>query len=226
MIGMKGFTLRVFIMAVCATFVFCTQVTAVEVEIKEAGVVMDVPEVWMSKVREKKLGPGLLIRNWIRERVMIQDGKRGARPAIVAVVFPVPPDTNLTVFTRLQMQRRYNINLANMDCLKCVKYSLTQKGRVMSLFSFEPPPESAYSGPNAVSSGPRKYTEVNEVGLSLEPSWVFRGEKHHQGILMDLVVVHAKLNRKILEVSFAYPNESRAEMEPEVFSIIGSMRKE
>lgn len=216
---------RILIALVCLTPMFAGQAFAAEVTVKDADVVMDLPEVWMSKVREEKLAQGMLMQGWIRKRVMIQDGKRGARPAIVAIAFPVSPETNLALFTRMEMQRRYNINLANMDCLKCVRYNMTAKGRTMGMVSFEPPPEEMYSGPDAVSSGPREVNEINDVGLTLEPSWVFRGEKHSQGILMDLIVVHAKLNGKILEVSFVYPHESREELQPEIYPIIHSIRK-
>ncbi|MEW6351119.1 MAG: hypothetical protein AB1646_18840 [Thermodesulfobacteriota bacterium] len=200
-----------------------TPAFGVEALIEEAGVVFDLPDVWTSIVKNSRIPTGQLMQNWKRAPMAIQAGE--ARPGIIAMATPVPQDSDLVFLTQAVLSGEpYRVRLAELDCMKCCRYKVRMPEGTLGAFSFEPPPncheKPGLDDPELAC----QFEQVNLVNLKLEPSWAFRMKKDVPGLKMKGIVLHALVDGKLLDVSFWYPAELDKVVEPEIMSIISSLR--
>lgn len=196
---------------------------ATEFSIREAGVDFKLPAVWQAKMEETKLPTGQLMQRWVRQPVRLSTGE--ANPGIIAIATPLPPDANLALVTQQVLARPpYKKKLgAETQCIKCMHYKLRMPHGVVSSIA----PDSSSACDSLVKSGQVQACSaepVNYVGLTLEPSWVLRFELQTPGAMMKVVMVHAIVSGKLLEMTFWYPPEAAEQIEDEIAVIISSLR--
>jgi hypothetical protein len=214
---------RLFAPVLLSGMLWHTACSAAEFAIREAGVTFQLPAAWQAKVEEGRLPTGQLMQRWVREPVRVAGGE--AMPGMVALATPIRADANLALVTQQVLAREpYRMKLAaETECIKCMKYKLRlQNGTVGSIA-----PDSSSACDTIVKSGDVAECSaepVNLVGLKLEPSWVHRFEMRVPGGLTKVVLIHAIVGGKLLDVTFWYPPETAGLIEDEIGAIISSMR--
>lgn len=196
---------------------------AAEFEIREAGVKLQLPDAWQSKVEEARLPSGQLMQRWVRSPIAVVGGE--AMPGMIAIATPVPKDANLALITQQILAREpYKKKLAaETTCIKCMKYKVQLPNGVATTIS----PDSK-SACDVISKDANvrgcSAQSVNLVRVQLEPSWAHLFEMQTEAGTMNVALVHALVRGKLVEVSFFYPPEVAQQMEDEISEIIASMR--
>jgi hypothetical protein len=195
-----------------------------EAKIEEADLIFDVPETWTDKVEKSKIPTGQLMQLWSRSPMKIQAGN--ARPGMIALATPVPKDTNLVLLTQARLNGEpFNTKVPDAECLKCVRYKVRQAEGTVQAISFEPPPDCQEITTGSSETLPCQYERVKEIKFPLEPSWAFRITKQMSFGPMRILLIHALVDGKLLEITFSYPAEIAQSVEDEIAPIIGSIRK-
>ncbi len=207
-----------------------TSAIAAEALIEEVGVVFDLPAVWTSTVKKNEWPGGLLPEQcrgesvhwkWVREPIVLNGTSETlemhaqALPAnefnqgdfVIHGILPSrPPDDG---------------------CMKGFVSRVREPNRTITTrISFKPPPGCRE---NPLLDDPDlacQYRDVNLVKLNLEPSLVVSWpEGFFPRTKGKSIHVLALVDSKILAVSFWYHPALAETVEPEIISIIGSMRK-
>lgn len=66
---------------------------------------------------------------------------------------------------------------------------------------------------------------INYLDIGLEPSWSHHFEKETPNGPMSVVLVHALVDQKLIDISFWYPTESAPSIEPEIHQIAASLKR-
>lgn len=194
-----------------------------EVEIKEANLLVDLPESWIAKYEQNKLPTGQLMQRWIRQPVQV--GEFSAMPGMIAVATPVAKDAELALITQGVLSREpYKVKLAvDTQCIKCIFFKVARKEGVVSGISPYAPQGCTEDAPGAESDC--LYRKIDYLNLKLEPSWANRFEK--DGLPYGksyYMVVHMLVDGKLVDISFVYPKQAAQQIEPELTAIISSLR--
>ncbi|MCR1810262.1 hypothetical protein [Sulfurospirillum sp. hDNRA2] len=208
-----------------ATFSFVTVSYGAEAFIEEAGLTMTLPDAWTSKYQQSKIPTGQLLQRWVRDSVEVGNFK--ASPGLIVVTSVLPKNADLALITQGVLSREpYRVKLgADTQCIKCVKYQfLDPSGGVVTLIAPSAPPNCIpyKSGVQAEC----QYLSINYLGLKIEPSWANRFEKKDQPYGESYyLVVHAIVDEKLVDLTFIYPKQVAEQIEPEIVSIVSSLRK-
>lgn len=208
---------------ICAILTFSNADAAEDVTLEEVKLSLTLPTPWTSKYEQAKLPSGQLMQRWVRDSVQI--GKYGASPGLVVVVTPVPKNANLALLTQNILSKEpHSVKLAaETQCIKCVRYQLkTNSGVIRSIAPNVPPNCSEYK-PGLETNC--MYQSENGLNLNLEPSWANRFEKDAVYGKSYVLVVHALVDEKFVDLTFVYPKESAPQIEPEIASIVSSIKK-
>lgn len=207
----------------CAILAFSEFVSAADVTLEEVGLVLTLPTSWTSKYEQTKLPSGQLMQRWVRDSVQV--GKYNASPGLIVVASPVPKNANLALLTQSILSKEpHSVKLgAETQCIKCVRYQLKRNGGVIRSIAPNVPPSCSEYKPGIEADC--IYQSENGLNLSLEPSWVNRFEKDATYGKSYVLVVHALVDEKLVDLTFVYPKESAAEIEPEIASIVSSIKR-
>lgn len=207
----------------CALLTFVNTALADEVVVEEAGLSMVLPAAWVAKNEKSKIPTGQLVQRWIRSPVAV--GTFTASPGLIAVTTPVAKDAKLALLSQSRLGAApNNIKLAaETQCIKCVMVKFKANGGIATSISPDVPPNcTAFKlGLDADCV----YKIENMVNLNLEPSWVHRFEKEAAFGKMFVLVVHALIDDKFVDISFFYPKDAAAQIEPEVGAIVASIKR-
>ena len=148
-----------------------------------------------------------------------------ASPGLIAVASPVPKGANLTVLTQSLLARApHNVKLAaDTLCIKCVTMRIKLSGGVATTIAPDAPPNCTEYKPGVEADC--VYQRENKIELGLEPSWAHRFEKDAPFGKMFVLVVHAIVDDKLVDVSFFYPKDAVGQVQPEITSIVSSIKK-
>lgn len=209
----------------CATFSFATVTHGAEVLIEEAGLTMTLPDAWTSKYEQSKIPTGQLLQRWVRDSVKVDNFK--ASPGLIVVTSVLPKNADLALITQGVLSREpYRVKLgADTQCIKCVKYQfLDPSGKVVNLIAPDAPPNCIPYKPEVQATC--QYLSINYLGLNIEPSWANRFEKKDQQYGSSYyLAVHAIVDEKLVDLTFIYPKQAAQQIEPEIASIVSSVRK-
>jgi hypothetical protein len=195
----------------------------VEGEIKEAGLLVTLPDAWAEKYEQEKLPTGQLMQRWVRHPIAV--GQYSALPGMIVVATPVASDAELALLTQGVLSREpYKVKLGvETQCIKCFIFRVAKKEGVMSgITPYRP------NGCTEDALGVESdclYKKIDYLNLNLEPSWANRFEK--DGLPYGksyYMVVHMLVDSKLVDISFVYPKQSAQQIEPEITEIISSIR--
>lgn len=220
----KKYAIRLPVVCFVLFGLFQSPAFAVEATIEEAGVVFDLPEAWTYEVKRERIPSGKLMQTWARSPMKIRAAN--AKAGIVAFVTPVSKDANLVPLLQQRVRRNpFYYKPQDLECMKCVNYKMRLPQHIVSATSFEPPPECGEAPVPGSRVSTFQCRKVNRIKLKLEPSWAFRMEKEMSWGKMYILLIHALLDGKLVEVTFSYPVEVAETLDDEIIQIIGSMRK-
>lgn len=208
---------------VCALLTFVHTAHADEVVIEEAGLSMELPAAWLAKYEKSKIPTGQLMQRWVRSPIAV--GASKASPGLIAVASPVAKDANLALLSQSRLGAEpNNVKLAaDTQCIKCVMVKFKTSDGVATSISPDVPPKCTEFKPGVEADC--VYKMENLVNLKLEPSWVHRFEKDAAFGKMFVLVVHALVDDKFVDISFFYPKDVASQVEPEIGMIVSSIRK-
>lgn len=219
----------ILLLAVCLTF----PALAKEVVVTEAGLSFSLADDWFYQVEQSTTPQGRLVQRWVHEPMSYQ-GQRYV-PEITVWAVPLKDDAELVDLTKDTLSRPpFETRLGVAECLKCVTAFLPRQG-AMWLPLIGPTkafaPAISYKdwsdcqpGNVADYHGSCIFERVNSVGLSIEPSWVFRFQKVVESEEMDVIVINLLVDNKLVVISFWYPRAMREQLTAEIFSVIKSIR--
>ena len=199
-----------------------------EVRFEEGKVSLDLPKVWTFKTVEQKADSGqLIVRRWVREAIKYQniDFYPGiSARAIPLDQFPVEdPEWQLVLLSSLVLgQSPYNIQLHEVDCLKCVEYEVNNETGSYTVISNSIPPDCDKKSEKRQDSV-CTYEIINKYGFTLEPSWILGFQKDANESKLDIVLIHTLNDGKLIEISFWYPTALSDMLDPEITEIINSV---
>ncbi len=197
-----------------------------EARIEEAGLIFDLPEPWTHQTKQSKIPTGQLVQTWSRAPMDIQKGAAKARPGIVAFSTPVPKDANLALLTQDRLlQEPFNVKVPDAECVKCVREKIGTPQATLKVISFEPAPNCQEAATESSEGLPCVYERVQHIDIALEPSWAFRVEKPTPHGPMKILIIHALVDGKFVEITFSYFAELAQTVEGEISPIIKSIRK-
>jgi hypothetical protein len=197
---------------------------AVEASIDEAGIVFDLPKAWTYETRQERIPSGQLMQAWVRSPMRIRSAN--AKPGIVALATPVSKDANLVLLTQSRLRGKpFYVKLPDTECMKCVHYKIKLPHGTARATSFERPPGCGEGPTQGSRVSPYACRNVNLIKLKLEPSWAFRLVKDMPWGKMYILLIHALVDGKLVEVTFSYLVEVAETLNGEITQIIGSMRK-
>ena len=124
--------------------------------------------------------------------------------------------------------------LGSVQCLKCVTAILPRPGAVwlprrgptkafVTALSYEDWPDCEVGG-LADYHGSCLSQSVNAVGLSIEPSWVFRFHTDGTAGPLEVVLINLIVDQRLVVISFRYLPAMRHRLNDKIFAIIESIR--
>ncbi|MBN1626927.1 MAG: hypothetical protein JW944_10420 [Deltaproteobacteria bacterium] len=195
---------------------------------EEGKVLMDLPKAWTFKTVEQKTDSGqLIVRRWVREAIKYKN--IDFYPGIAARAIPLEqfqikdPDWQLVLISGIVLgQSPYNIQLHEVKCLKCVEYEGRDETGDYTAISDSIPPDCDKKSEKKADSA-CTYETINRYGFTLEPSWILGFQKDANGSMLDVVLIQAIHDGKLIEISFWYPAALSDTLDPEVTKIINSI---
>jgi hypothetical protein len=194
-----------------------------DVAIEDVGLVMTLPDSWASRHEKAAMPSGQKVQRWVRDPVTV--GQYNASPGLILVVSPVPKNANLGLVTQSILSREpYGVKLGvDTQCIKCVMYEVRTRNGMIPSFAPDIPPACSPHKPGVEASC--SYQIENKIGLKIEPSWANRFEKDAPYGRSFVLVVHAIVDDKLIDLTFVYPKQAAAQVQPEIASIVSSITK-
>jgi hypothetical protein len=204
-------------------FLFPTLTFADDVIIKEAGLTITLPGVWASKYNQSKIPTGQLLQRWVRDPVVVDQYK--ASPGLIVVSTAIPKNAELALITQGVLSREpHNVKLGvDTQCIKCVTYKLKAKSGTVTSISPTVPPNCSEYKPGLQADC--MYQSQDYLGIKIEPSWANRFEKDALYGKSYVLVIHAIVDEMLVDFTFIYPKNAATQIEPEISSIISSIKK-
>ena len=133
-------------------------------------------------------------------------------------------DKQLALLSGLVLEKSpYEINIFETNCLKCVQYEGKDETGSYTAISNSIPPncdKKSEQKPDSVCV----YEIINKYDFHLEPSWILGFQKDANGNMLNVVLIHALKDNKLIEISFWYPAALSEILEPEITEIIHSIK--
>lgn len=219
----------ILLIALCLSF----PALAKEAVVAEAGLSFSMAEDWFHEIETTTTGTGRLVQHWVHKPLSYQ-GQR-YMPEITAWTVPLKDDSELVDLTKDTLSRApFETTIEAVGCLKCVPALLPRQG---SIWLSRVGPTKAFTaaishkdwpdcelGNVADYHGSCIFKRINSVGLSIEPSLVFRFQKDVESKTVDVIVISLIIDQRLVVIAFWYPLAMREQLADEIFSIIRSFR--
>lgn len=207
----------------CATLSLSTVAHGADTLIEEAGLTMTLPNVWTSKYEQSKIPTGQLLQRWIREPVVVDT--YNASPGLIVVTSTIPKNAELALITQGVLSRNpYRVKLGvDTQCIKCVIFKFRTPNGIATSISPTAPPNCSEYKPDIQADC--VYQSQDYLGVKIEPSWANRFEKDAPYGKSYYLVIHAIVDEKLVDLTFVYPKQAAPQIEPEIASIVSSIKK-